>query len=160
VGGVATPFRSRGGRVVARLGRDEVAMLRDLLGDVVRLVGDDDPEHPVTRRLFPDASPDPATAADLRDLLHDDLREAKLANARATIESLPEDGRVDLDVELAEQWLTALNDLRLTVGTAIGVTEETDEAPRSAEDAGLHLYDWLTYLQGSLVDAVSAGIDR
>jgi hypothetical protein len=153
---VATRFRSRHGRIVGRLERDEVELLRGLLDDVVRLVRDDDPANPVTRRLFPDASPDPATAADLRDLLHDDLREAKLATARATIESLPEDGRVDVDLATAEQWLTALNDLRLTIGTAIGVTEETYEEERGGEDAGLHLYDWLTFLQDTLVEAVSA----
>lgn len=143
---------------MGRLETHEVALLHGLLDDVVRLMREDDPAHPVTRRLFPDASPDPATAADLRDLIHDDLREAKLAAARAMAETLPADGRVSLDVESAEQWLAALNDVRLTIGTAIGVTEESyDTDPSADEDAGMHLYHWLTFLQDTLVEAVSAG---
>lgn len=151
---MATRFRSRDGRVVGRLQRDEVTLLRSLLADVatiVRSAGDD----PVSRRLFPDASDDPALAADLRDLLHDDLREAKLANARAMGESLPDDGRVDVESEVAEQWLAALNDLRLALGTAIGVTEEMEES----DEPEAHLYQWLTFLQDSLVEAVS-GLQR
>ena len=154
---VARRFRSRDGRVVGRLDADEVPLLRDLVADVMTLVrqGGDDP---VSRRLFPDASPDPATAAELRDLLEDDLREAKLAAARTLLETLPDDGRLDLDVESAEQWLTALNDLRLTIGTAIGVTEEDEGDP---DDGGRALYDWLTFLQDTLVEAVSAhGVQR
>lgn len=152
---VATRFRSRDGRVTGRLERDEVTLLRSLLADVATLVRADG-DDPVSRRLFPDASSDPALAADLRDLLHDDLREAKLANARAMAESLPDDGRVALDRDVAEQWLSALNDLRLSLGTAIGVTEDMEESDEPEE----HLYHWLTFLQDSLVEAVSALHER
>lgn len=149
---VVRRFRARDGRVRGRLERDEVTLLRSLVTDVMTLVRADG-DDPVSRRLFPDASPDPAIAADLRDLLHDDLREAKLANARALVESLTDDGSLDLGAETAEQWLAALNDLRLALGTALGVTEERDEAD---DDGELMLYDWLTFLQDSLVEAVSA----
>jgi hypothetical protein len=138
--------------VRGRLERDEVTLLRSLADEVMTLVRADG-DDPVSRRLFPDASFDPAVAADLRDLLHDDLREAKLANARALVESLPADGDVDLDAETAEQWLSALNDLRLALGTALGVTEERED---DDEDGELLIYDWLTFLQDSLVEAVSA----
>lgn len=151
---MARVFRARDGRVTGRLEPYEVELLRGLVGDVVTIVRDDDATNVVTRRLFPDPSPDPETAADVRDLIHDDLREAKLANARAMLESLPEDGDVDLDPEAAEQWLAALNDLRLAVGTAIGVTEDMEW---DDDDPAHHVYDWLTFLQESLVQAVSAG---
>jgi hypothetical protein len=114
-------------------------------------------EDPVTARLFPDASPDPATAADLHDLLHDDLREAKLAAARVLLESLPDDGRLALDPETAEQWLTALNDVRLALGTTLDITEESYERETDADDLGMQVYDLLTFLQDSLVEAVLAG---
>lgn len=139
--------------MVGRLERDEVTLLRSLLADIATIVRADG-DDPVSRRLFPDASPDPALAADLRDLLHDDLREAKLANARAMTESLPDDGKLDLDPEVAEQWLSALNDLRLSLGTAIGVTEDMEVSDEPEEQ----LYHWLTFLQDSLVEAVS-GLD-
>lgn len=143
--------------MVGRLEPGEVTVLRDVVADVTALLrseGDD----PVSRRLFPDASPDPEIAAELRDLLHDDLREAKLAAARTMLETLPDDGRIDLDAEAAGQWLTALNDLRLTIGTAIGVTEDSEGDP---DDVGWSLYHWLTFLQDTLVEAVSAhGVKR
>jgi len=149
---MARAFHVAGDRVTARLDTYEVALLRDLVEQVVGIVKAD-AANVVTDRLFPAASPDPEVASDLRDLLHDDLREAKLANARAFLASLPDDGRVPLDVEAADQWLAALNDVRLALGTAIGVTED-DEEPDD-EDAERHLYVWLTYLQDSLLEALS-----
>ena len=91
----------------------------------------------------------------MRALIEDALRAAKQASAQALLETLPDDGRVSLDAEAAEQWLTALNDLRLALGTAIGVTEESEES----DDPDLDVYHWLTFLQVTLVEAVSAGID-
>lgn len=151
---MARPFKARGDRVQGRLHPSEVPILREIVNDVVSVVRGEAGTDEVTARLFPDPSPDPVTAAEMRDLIQDDLREAKLAAARALLESLTEDGRLDLDAETAEQWLTALNDARLALGTAIGVTEEMEERD---DDAALHLYHWLTFLQDSLVEAVSAG---
>lgn len=154
---MARLFRASNGRAVARLEAGEVRLLRDLVGQVMALVGAR-ADDPVSRRLFPDASPDPETAAELRDLLEDDLREAKLAAARTLLETLPDDGRVDLDAESAEQWLTALNDLRLAFGTSIGVTEDAEP---DYDDPDWMVYQWLTYLQETLVEAVSAhGVQR
>jgi hypothetical protein len=157
---MARAFRREGAAVRARLEPYEVALLRGLVEDVVALVRSDDSANAATKRLFPDASPDPETAASLRDLLHDDLREAKLANARDLLATLPDDGRVSLDREQADAWLTALNDVRLALGTVIGVTAESYDAEPADDDAAMHVYDWLTGLQDSLVEAVSAGVDR
>jgi hypothetical protein len=58
--------------------------------------------------------------------------------------------------ELTEQelraWLKSLNDLRLVLGVRIGITDDYRE--ELVEDPGFHLYDYLTYLQGSLIDAL------
>jgi hypothetical protein len=157
---MARAFRAQGGRVVGRLEPYEVELLRGLVGDVVARVQADTREDPVTARLFPDASPDPATAADLHDLLHDDLREAKLAAARVLLESLPDDGKLGLDTETAEQWLTALNDVRLALGTTLDVTEESYERETDPDDLGMQVYDLLTFLQDSLVEAVQGAAPR
>jgi hypothetical protein len=152
---MAQAFHRQGAALVARLRPHEVEILRGLVGDVQRLVAEDTPPNPMTARLFPDPSPDPVAAADLRELIQDDLREAKRAAARALLESLPDDGRLALDDETAEQWLTALNDVRLALGTALGVTEESYES----DDPTMDVYHWLTYLQGSLIEALSPGLD-
>jgi hypothetical protein len=153
---MARAFRHDKDTVKGRLDPYEVELLRRLVGDVVTLVGaaDTAPRNPVTDRLFPDPSPDPETAAAVRDLIHDDLREAKLAAARAMLASLPDDGKVTLDAETADQWLTALNDVRLALGTALGVTEDVYE--KEPGDAEMQVYQWLSFLQETLVEALSA----
>ncbi len=153
---MARAFRHEHGRITGRLTPYETELLKSVVEDVMRLVRTDDPANAATARLFPAASKDPETAADLHDLIHDDLREAKLDNARALIASLPDDGRVVLEGETADQWLSALNDVRLAVGTVIGITPESYDTEPGEDDAAMHVYDWLTYLQDSLVEALSA----
>jgi len=61
--------------------------------------------------------------------------------------------------EQAQAWLTALNDLRLVLGTRLGVTDDslleglTENHPRAAE---LALYAYLSWLQEQLVEALSS----
>ena len=50
--------------------------------------------------------------------------------------------------------MQSLNDLRLTVGTRLGVTEDWSEA--AAEDPSSALYDWLTWLQSTCIDAMES----
>jgi hypothetical protein len=151
---MARAFRPEGGRLVARLETYEVALLRSLVADVVTVMTADDlPRNAVTDRLFPDPSPDPETARAVRDLIQDDLREAKLAAAKALLDSLPDGGKVSLERDDAEQWLTALNDVRLALGTAIGVTEESYDL--DTDDGETQVYHWLSFLQESLVEALS-----
>lgn len=147
-------FRRDGDRIAVKLRPVEIELLRGLVGDVQRLIAEDVTPNDVTARLFPEPSFDPDVAKDLRGLIQDDLREAKRANARALLETLPDDGRVALDDDAAQAWLAALNDVRLALGTSIGVTEEE---PEDDDDPGYVLYAWLTELQGTLVEALSAG---
>ena len=76
---------------------------------------------------------------------------------------LTEDGLM-IDVELdpgpAETWLRSFTDLRLALATRLGV-EEGDEAywhalPDEDPRAQAHdIYEWVGYLQETLVDALS-----
>ncbi len=57
--------------------------------------------------------------------------------------------------------MKSLNDIRLALGTRLGVTEESynsylqgEEWGNEADSAALHLYDWLGGLQESLVQAL------
>jgi hypothetical protein len=80
-----------------------------------------------------------------------------LATLRAT---LPEGGgEVRLDPDQAAAWLRCTNDLRLALGTRLGISDESEPPEDFAdeEDQQLAVYYWLTALQGSLVDALAAG---
>ncbi|MFL6136612.1 MAG: DUF2017 domain-containing protein [Frankiaceae bacterium] len=116
---------------------------------------------PVLDRLFPDAYADAADAADFRRYTLADLsagKRAGLALLRSTVDE--RGGDVILDEEGAQVWLAALNDLRLALGTRIGVTEDNvDELagldPDDPRALLFDAYDLLTYLQGTLVEAVA-----
>lgn len=111
------------------------------------------PDDPVLSRLLPDAYPqDPAAAGDFRRYTDHDLRSGKRANAKTLLASLPEGGgALILDREQVDAWLASLNDLRLALGTALGVTEDDPDDP---DDATLGIYHWLGYLQESLLSCV------
>jgi hypothetical protein len=177
---VTARFRRRGGALVARLTGPEVAVLRQLVGEVVGLLGPgaaagDDPlatapagttplpDDPVLARLLPDGyRDDPDAAAELRRLTESSLRAEKVQAADVLLADLPPGGgMVRLDEEQAAAWLAALNDVRLALGTRLDVTEELDidaevgAAPDADRSYALAVYGWLTYLQDSLVEAVS-----
>jgi hypothetical protein len=130
------------------------------------------PEDPVLARLFPTAYPEDAeAAAEFRRYTEHDLRNGKAAGAAAIIDALeeaglddqPEDGMF-IDVELSPQaavtWLRSFTDMRLAIATRLGI-EEGDEArwyalPDDDPEAQVHdIYEWVGYLQETLVQAAS-----
>jgi Domain of unknown function (DUF2017) len=119
------------------------------------------PDDPVLARLLPDGyRDDPEAAGEFRQYTEPDLRAGKVAAARTVLSTLPASGgRVRLGGEDAQDWLRALNDVRLAMGTVLGVTEDdTGELPGTdpadARLAYLQVYHWLGYLQDSLVRAL------
>lgn len=122
------------------------------------------PDDPALARLLPDAyRDDPMAAADYRRRTEDDLRQGKRDAARRVLESLPPGGaRMLLDRDTAKAWLATLNDLRLVLGARLGLERDEDadallELPRDDPRAPLaDLYQFLTWLQGTLVDALAA----
>jgi hypothetical protein len=119
------------------------------------------PDDPVLARLLPDAYPDdPAAAGEFRRYTESGLRSGKVAAARTVLATLPEDGgRVRLSADEAQAWLRSLNDIRLALGVRLEVTEDRDVMLKRASQggpqaAGLWIYDWLTLLQESLVEAL------
>lgn len=132
-----------------------------------------EPEDPVLARLFPSAyREDGDASAEFRRYTESALRDGKAKAAGTIIDTLEESGlpaepgseELTIDVELdpvtAEIWMRALTDLRLALGTRLGV-EEGDEAywyalpdddPRGQAH---HIYEWLGYLQETLVHAVT-----
>jgi hypothetical protein len=119
------------------------------------------PDDPVLARLLPDAYPDdPAAAGEFRRYTESGLRSGKVAAARTVLDTLPEDGgRVRLSADEAQAWLRSLNDIRLALGVRLEVTEDRDDMLKRAgqggpQAAGLWIYDWLTLLQETLVEAL------
>ncbi|WAX79790.1 DUF2017 domain-containing protein [Streptomyces sp. KMM 9044] len=138
------------------------------------------PADPVLRRLFPDAYGDPgasapaegaeqrrAHSAEFRRFTENDLRAGKRENALAVIRSL--DGLavaggggavLELSAEESRQWLGALNDLRLAIGSRLQIDDEDDtdllfhlpdEDPRKPM---VMAYLWLGGLQETLVSTL------
>jgi hypothetical protein len=158
------PFRRRGGGRGARpvdAQADIVGLLLDQLEQLLAADPADSGGDPVMARLLPPGhASDPELAAEFRDLTEAGLRSGKsddLATVRATLP--PQGGEVRLDDEQARAWLRTTNDLRLALGTRLGVTAETEppEDPTDEEGSQLAVYYWLTAVQGSLIDALAAG---
>ncbi|GLY66840.1 DUF2017 domain-containing protein [Amycolatopsis taiwanensis] len=139
--------------------------LAELTG--IRTGPSESPDDPVLSRLLPDyhkLDPDNPSkesldsASALRSLHEPELVEAKVGVAAVVMETLPRDGGdVRLTYEQADAWLSALNDVRLALGTALDVTEDMpdelpEEDPRSPH---LGVYHWLTWVQESLVRALA-----
>lgn len=161
-------FRREGDECVARLTPHDAQILRQSMASLAALLADDsDRDDPVVERLFPDVYPDdPVQQAEFRRLTETDLRTAKLNQAHGVLADLVEAGtEVRLSPERAELWLRALTDVRLALGTRLGLTDDTDiEAeidaavgrdPASPRVMQLTLYAYLTNLQGSLVDSLT-----
>ena len=112
------------------------------------------PTDPAVARLFPAAYLDDQQAAqDFRRYTEPGLRSEKMQNLDLVSESLVQDfENYELTNQEANAWLKSLNDLRLVLGTRIGVSDEYRED--ETDDPGFYLYDYLTYLQGSLIDAL------
>lgn len=162
-----TMFRRTGGECVARFTPQEAQVLRQCVAELAALLADHpDPDDPAVERLFPDVYPeDPAEAAEFRRFTEADLKAAKLDTAKTVLSDLLESGgEIRLAEEQADVWLRALNDVRLALGTRLGVEDETDiEAeldaavgrnPTSPRVGQLSVYAYLTYLQESLVGAL------
>ncbi|MCE6993391.1 DUF2017 domain-containing protein [Saccharothrix sp. S26] len=124
------------------------------------------PDDPILGRLLPDFhrldpdAPDPAevdSANALRSLHEPELLDLKTGVAAVVLQTCPPDGgEVRLALEQAEAWLSALNDVRLALGTALDVQEDMPDElpPDDPRSPHLGVYHWLTWVQETLVEAV------
>jgi hypothetical protein len=168
----------RRGYVVAELDPSEATLLRGLVGQVRDMLGaraaessSDElaeltgmttgpatpPEDRVLARLLPDFSREDESLSGGMRSLHE-LLAAKDAVVGVVLETCPvSGGRVRLTAEQAAAWLSALNDVRLALGTTLEVSEDMpDELPPDDPRAShLPVYHWLTWVQESLIQAVT-----
>jgi hypothetical protein len=170
-------LRSLAGQLVELL-RNERAVVdkeADPLEAMLNFTGPSDPpDDPVLARLLPAAYRDDADmAAEFRRYTESDLRDGKAATAGTMIDTLEEAGLpddvtgeeiVDLELDAAQAmaWLKGFTDLRLALAVRLGI-EDDEDAHRlmedlPEEDPRSHLfaiYDWLGFLQETLVRALS-----
>jgi hypothetical protein len=119
------------------------------------------PDDPILARLLPDAyADDPKASGEFRRYTEISLRSGKVAAAQTVLDTLPASGgKIRLSATDAQAWLRALNDVRLSLGVVLGVTDDFDDtvATLTADDpraAYIGVYQWLAYLQESLVEAL------
>jgi hypothetical protein len=156
---IARIKRTRRGSFALRLPPAERDVLRTLPGQLRDLLTEGEPAtDPDLRRLFPPAYPDdPERAAEFDGMVRDDLVAGRL-RAIDVMERTVDAPRLTED-ELAD-WLTAINDLRLVLGTRLDVTEdltELDLAPDDPRTPSLAVYAYLSYLEEEVVTALAGG---
>jgi hypothetical protein len=170
-----------GGAAIA-LDEVEVSILRSLAVQLLELIGPGDapedgpadplaelfadgptepPSDPALARLFPDAYEDDADSSDFRRYTENDLRSRKREDALAVVRTLDAGAGgpvVKLSADESRQWLGALNDLRLTIGTRLEVDDEDNELYRLPDTDPrkpmVMAYLWLGGLQETLVETL------
>jgi Domain of unknown function (DUF2017) len=136
--------------------REEIG---NLLGQLRQLMTTDAPADDRLERLFPPAYPDDAEAeAEYQGFMRVELVSSRLA-AIDKVEATLFDEQIN-DEQLTA-WMAAINDVRLVLGTLLGVTEEMDHASLDDKDpnfGGFLLYDQLTFVLGEIIEVLETAL--
>lgn len=141
--------------------RDVLSTIPAQLRDVFR--GEAGPDE-LLARLFPPAYDDAAAEAEFHLTRGSELAELRSETLDRFLTSMlkGEDHRahwvVELDWDEAHAWLQVVNDSRLVLATAEGITTEADWdiPPETPQRLLLH---WLGWLQEQLVQALMSTLD-
>lgn len=122
------------------------------------------PTDPVLLRLFPDAyRDDPKASEEFRRYTESDQRQRKTDEALVVLSCLDASERGDKPVRVApdqvEPWLRTLTALRLVIAERLGISNDTPDgdpeaAMPEARDFVHEVYDWLAFVQESLLAAL------
>jgi hypothetical protein len=152
-----------GDALVVSLAEEELTLLRTL-PEQLRAVFEGADDDPARSRLFPRAYLDPTAEseeAEWQELVHPELLRERLEALElisSTLDRASLEGewwQIALTPDEVQAWLGVLNDTRLVLGTRLGVSEEERALDPSDPEAGAYaMYQWLTWLQGDLVEAL------
>ncbi|MDO4252576.1 MAG: DUF2017 domain-containing protein [Rothia sp. (in: high G+C Gram-positive bacteria)] len=185
---MAQGFKSTARGYLARFSAEEASLLGKLFADVALALepleqGEVDPleaivgisssaelpQDPAVARLLPTASKDPELADEFRRYTELNLRQQKISQLKMA-EFDVQTGQVLLDEAKARMWAAALNDVRLTLGARLNIKTELDSQEVAAknnwdsianvEDYMALVYNFVTWLQDTLMDALLADIDQ
>ena len=165
--------------VVLSLTEVESSVLGQLLDDLEELadLADVPPDqaaaNPVIDRLFPDGYDDAGAAGEFRDLTRASLQEERRERYGQCRAELPAGGgEIVVEPDSMHRWLVVINDMRLALGTRLGVTADgfaddlgdpgVADGSREPGDfevadeilAARTVYHWLTAIQDDMVNAV------
>ena len=172
-----------GARFVSALEPHEVALLKNMATSIQEMLDDRQagspsdpleeitgirtgnpkpPEDATLSRLLPGFVKDPqagqATPEEsnsvLRSLHEPAIIDAKIVAAQRLLATLPEGGgQLELSEADAQAWIAAINDIRLALGTMLGIGPEMPHRLPAGHPMAIHLevYGWLTVLQEYLV---------
>ncbi len=174
---------AEGARFVSALEPHEVALLKNMATSIQEMLDDRQagspsdpleeitgirtgnpkpPEDATLSRLLPGFVKDPqagqATPEEsnsvLRSLHEPAIIDAKIVAAQRLLATLPEGGgQLELSEDDAQAWIAAINDIRLALGTMLGIGPEMPDRLPAGHPMAIHLevYGWLTVLQEYLV---------
>ncbi len=150
---MALSFRRNGdGSFTMTVPVQERKLLEQLVPQMRELIEQGDS---LTWRLFPNPYPEHDKAADqYRELIGGDLIRKHIA-ALDTVEATL--GAKRLDEDQMVQWMQAINELRLVIGTRLEVTEESDldDFVGDTERSLFATYNYLGYMLEHIVTAIS-----
>lgn len=168
--------RTMSGRFVVKVDSTERGLLLSVARQVIDLVrpadlpqaadplayqwgwAEDDgqaPDDPAVARLLPSGYAEEEDARDFRRFTERDLRSTKVRHATDVVGDIEGSGK-KIVTTVPDSWLGLLNDARLAIGTRIQISEDNHDELAGLPDGDprvglLHVYDWLTFLQESLV---------
>ncbi len=168
---------AEGLRLVSALEPHEVSLLTNMATSVQEMLDDrqsaapsdpleqltgirtGNPEPPpegALARLLPDFIKERGEDSNglLRSLHEPQIIDAKMTAAQRLIETLPSGGGpLELTEDDANAWIAAVNDIRLALGTILGIGPDGPDRLPDGHPMAAHLnvYQWLTVLQEYLV---------
>ncbi|MDQ6840115.1 MAG: DUF2017 domain-containing protein [Actinomycetota bacterium] len=142
--------RIAGGRYAINLGPHERDLLVHLADQLTELLKN--PDNPGLHRSFPPAYQGVDNlehSEEYRRLMTDEL----VNNHRGALATLAESAQAtELSEEQLNAWMRALNQLRLTLGTRLHLSDDS-EIDRSSTEG--QIYEFLTFVQGDVIEALA-----
>jgi hypothetical protein len=148
--------RTGPGRYAVRMDDPERELLRSLV-DQLRELLTATTDDPNVRRLFPTAYNDDAERdREYQQLARDELLTRRLASLDVVTASL---GDSELGEGQLTAWMSAVNDLRLVLGTTLDVSEDgLPPAPDDPDVPTYAVYGYLTEVLDGIVEALADGL--
>jgi hypothetical protein len=145
--------RRGSGSFVIRLSAEEREVLGRLPGQLRELLDDPDPDEAVLR-LFPAAYGDDVVRNAGWEM---EMRDELLARRKEALDVMEATVAAErLDTEQLTAWMRSINDLRLVIGTRLGIEEDHDLGAVPETHPAYPAVAYYTYLSVLLEDTVEA----